>query len=370
MPRLLMIVNTPEFFLSHRLPIAQAAKQKGYDVHIATGPGNSSDKIAQAGFAHYTIPLSRSGTNPFKEFISLVAIAKLLMNIRPDIGHFVTIKPNIYGGLMARLFRVPATVFAISGLGSVFSNNANKLQKRLVQNLYNIALNTRRRIVIFQNEQDRITLLKATNLLKKDTILIQGSGVDLDDFSYKKEPAGTPVVLMACRLLAEKGVFDFVEAARLLAANNTQVIMRLVGETDPGNPSHISQKILDDWKTQGVVEILGRRNDMPDQIGDAHIVCFPSYYGEGVPKILLEAAASGRPIITSDMAGCRDAVLPDKTGIIVPPKSPKKLALAIETLLKDARLRREMGRNARNLAEQNFSVENVVEKHLNIYSEM
>lgn len=370
MPKLLMIINTPEFFLSHRLPIAQAAKQKGYDVHIATGPGNSSDKIKQAGFAHYTIPLSRSGTNPLKEFISLVAIAKLLIIIRPDIGHFVTIKPNIYGGLMARLFRVPSTVFAISGLGSVFSNNANKIQKRLVQNLYNIALNTRQRIVIFQNEQDRITLLKATNLEKKDTILIQGSGVDLDHFSYKNEPRGTPVVLMACRLLAEKGVFDFVEAARILAANNTQVIMRLVGETDPGNPSHISQKILDDWKTQGVVEILGRKNDMPEQIGDAHVVCFPSYYGEGVPKILLEAAASGRPIITSDMAGCRDAVLPGKTGIIVPPRSPQKLALAIETLIKDVRLRRKMGRDARILAEQKFSVENVVEKHLNIYSEL
>lgn len=369
--KVLFVVNTPEFFLSHRLPIALAACEEGYEVHVATTAGRAAIEIERLGLVHHSVAIARSGQNPLAELTSIISLIRLLRELKPSLVHLITIKPVLYGGIAARVAGAPAVVAAVSGLGTVFvaQSSAAQARRALVSLLYRLAFRHRRLAVIFQNPDDRDGLLAIGALKRKQVRMIRGSGVNLANYSFVQEPEGIPVVVMASRLLRDKGVYEFVEAARLLKARGVEVVMRLIGAPDPGNPTSVEQEDLDNWAAEGVVELPGYRSDIAMQYAAANIVCLPSYR-EGLPKGLVEAAACGRAVVTTDVPGCRDAIEPGVTGVLVPVKSAEALADSLQTLIEAPDQRMLMGKAGRQLAERAFSIDQIVSQHLEIYKEL
>ena len=368
---LLFVVNIPEFFLSHRLPLAIGARNAGFIVHIATGPGSACQEITELGFEHHLLPISRSGRNPLAELRTLWGLYRLMRKIRPDLVHLVTIKPVLYGGLMARLSGVPAMVAAISGLGTVFvdRDRTRSWMRHCVEWLYRLALGHPNAKVIFQNPDDRAALIGMGAVRKDRTTLIRGSGVSLAAYPMQPEPEGVPVVTFAARLLEDKGVREFVAAARELKIRGVSARFWLAGSLDTGNLTSVSEDVLSQWSKEGVVEVLGYQSDIPNLFANSNIVVLPSYR-EGLPKALIEAAACGRAVVTSDVPGCRDAIEPETTGLLVPVRDALGLADAIQSLIEDPDRRKQMGASGRALAEREFAIEKVVDAHLPIYHEL
>lgn len=368
---LLFIINEPVIFCSHRLPVALRARAEGYEVHVATGPGTAVPSILKAGLVHHALPLSRSGSNPFRELITFLTILRLINSLRPNLVHLVTIKPVIYGAIAARLLRVPGVVAAVAGLGYAFIDGGEKrkLIKWIVLRLYTLAFGKKNLKVIFQNPDDQAVLVDARALDRRKAVMISGSGVDLTIYSPVPEPEGDPVVILAARLLWDKGVGEFVEAARLLVARGIRARFALVGTPDLGNPASVSDETLSKWVAERLVEHWGFREDMPSVFATAHIVVLPSYR-EGLPRVLVEAAACGRPIVTTNVPGCRDAIVANESGLLVPPHDSVALANAIQMLIENPELRATMGRAGRKLAERMFSVGSVVDAHLAVYKSL
>lgn len=363
--RLMYVVNNPAFFLSHRLPLAQAALARGDEVHLATMPGPSVPEVLTHGLVHHSLPMTRSGGNPLQELRTLWSLWRLFHRVRPDVVHLVTIKPVLYGGMAARLSGVPGMVAAISGLGFLFTGQ-NGWKRRVALQLYRCALGHRNSRVIFQNEEDRDALLQAGAVRAAQVVMIRGSGVDLQRYPALPEPAGPVRVVMAARLLRDKGVEEYVAAAHLSAAAGAEVQWLLAGRPDPGNPASVTDGDVQAWQQEGVVEVLGERRDIAALYASAHIVALPSYR-EGLPKSLVEAAACGRAVVTTDVAGCRDAITPGVTGVLVPVKDAAALAQAVMALADDPAQRQEMGRQGRLLAEAEFDIGKIVQMHLAIY---
>ena len=367
--RILFLVNSPAFFVLHRLPLALSAKQEGYDVHVATMPGKETSHITAYGLTHHVLPLTRSGKNPLKEIFVFTAIYKLFRQLDPTIVHLVTIKPVLYGCLVARLTGTHSVVAAVSGLGFVFI--AKGFRASLIQvgimRLYRLAFGIKNLCVIFQNNDDLSSFIKTRALTKEKTVLIKGAGVDLVDYPPVIEPGdGIPVVLMAARLLRDKGVIEFVEAARLLYQEEIRARFLLVGDIDPDNPASMTDNELNLLRKEGHIELLGHRQDIPKLFTAANIIVLPSYR-EGLPKVLVEAAAAGRAVVTTDVPGCRDAIEPGISGLLVPVRDAKALAIAIQRLIEDSCLRQRMGQKGRQLAEREFSIEKIVCAHLDVY---
>lgn len=365
---LLFVINSAAFFISHRLPIAIAAKEAGYDVHVATPLGSAVDEIKAHGFEFHTLSLSRSGKNILRELMSIWAIYYLFLKVKPDLVHLVTIKPVLYGAIAARLARIRGVVAAISGLGFVFvaTDLKSKLIKAIVTMLYKFALSQKRLQVIFQNKDDSRVLLALKVLQPEKCSLIRGSGVDLSVYHVVAEKTDIPVVVMAARLLKDKGVWEFVEAVTELSKSQLRAKFVLAGDLDLGNPSSLTTDDLNKIKNLGFIEVKGYCKNIPELFSDAHIVVLPSYR-EGLPKVLIEAAACGRAVVTTDVPGCRDAIEANQTGLLVPVRNSHKLAQAIKELVAHPDLRKNMGIAGRQLAEQEFDVRSVVDKHLHIY---
>lgn len=373
---LMFVVNVDWFFLSHRLPIALEAKSHGFQVHIATGLTDKLDELKNYGLVVHPLEIDRSSASVGNAWHMMVALWRVFRAVRPDLVHLVTIKPVLLGGIIARLAGVPAVVAAISGLGFVFVAQGIKAQVRrfLVGLLYRLALGHRNLKVIFQNPNDREILMTATDLLNSEIAMIRGSGVDLRQYILRPLPTNERLVVMAARLLVDKGVTEFVEASRMLRTrfkgSNPVVRFVLVGEIDIANPTSVSIEQLKAWLDEGAIEHWGHRSDMPEVLSAANIVCLPSYYGEGLPKVLIEAAACGRAVVTTDHPGCRDAIEPGVTGLLVPARNAKALANAIQDLLDHPDKCAAMGRAGRELAERAFDVNQVVSAHLQIYEEL
>lgn len=368
---ILFVVNAPEFFLSHRFPLAVAAQKLGYKVHVATAEGADVERIQAQGFIHHVVPFARSGQNPLNELGTLLCLVKLFRRVKPSLVHLITIKPVLYGGIAARLAGIKCVVSAVSGLGTIFlaESATARLRRWFITRLYRSAFKQVHLAVIFQNPDDRDVLLTLKALMPEQVRMIRGSGVALSDYPCVLEPEGKPTVVMAARLLRDKGVLEFVEAARLLKQRSILVEMRLIGSPDPGNPTSVTQEELEQWAAEGIISLLGFRRDIAEQYANANIVCLPSYR-EGLPKSLVEAAACGRAVITTDVPGCRDAITPDETGLLVPVKDAVALANAIEELLNDTELRKRMGQSGRALAEEAFAIEKIVQQHMDIYQEL
>jgi glycosyltransferase involved in cell wall biosynthesis len=365
--KLLFIVNVDWFFVSHRLPIALEAIRLGYDVYVACQFTDKHEYLQSLGLKLYPLTLSRSGMSLFSELSTVIEVFKLVLQIKPDVIHLITIKPVIYGGIASRLLGVKQRVASISGLGYVFIANGfkNQLLRKLVSSLYRFALRRQSTDVIFQNPNDRDLFIHLGIINAEQATMIRGSGVELSHYAVIPEPDQTPVAMLVARLLIDKGVYEFVDAAKTLKQQACPVRMVLVGDVDE-NPKSVSAEEISRWVDEGIVEYWGYRKNISATIADANMVVLPSYR-EGLPKCLIEAAACGRAVITTDVPGCRDAITPNVTGMLINVKSASSLATAIQTLVENPERREEMGRQGRILAEQAFDIKTVVQKHMNLY---
>lgn len=369
--KLLIVVSGAKFFLSHRLTLAQAAKNAGYEVHIATPRSNLNQSIIAAGFVHHRILLDRGGINPLRDILTLCSLYRLYRKIKPDIVHQVTLKPILYGGIAARLARVHSVVNAFTGLGYLFISKSPfiKILRNLIAKTYKISFRHPNQRVIFQNNNDRSWFIDNKILHPDTTLLIRGSGVDMTEFSFSDETNEMPLVILPSRLLWDKGVAEFVATARCLRQKNVKARFVLVGDCDKENPKVVPRSQLTKWVDEGVIEWWGERDDMPEVISQSHIVCLPSYR-EGLPRVLVEAAACGRAIVTTDTPGCRDVVCDGENGFLVPIKDTNALANAIVTLLADPQLRKTMGRAGRQRVEIDYSLDVVLQQTLAIYEKL
>jgi len=364
----MFVVNDAGFFISHRLEIARAAKAAGYEVAVATPDSDAVSRIIEYGFSHYEIPLVRGRANPIKEFKTILGLVKIYRDIRPALVHHVTIKPVLYGTLAANITGIKAVVNAISGLGFVFMERGMRafLRRKVVLASYRWLFHRKGTWVIVQNRDDYNYLLRKHCLSPEQATLIRGSGVDLDKFTYVQESKERPLVVLPARMLWDKGVGEFVGAARKLRNRGIEARFALVGGIDESNPKSIDPKQLMRWVINGDVEWWGGREHMEHIYSNAHIICLPSYR-EGLPKVLLEAAASGRAVVTTDVPGCREAVIEAFNGHLVPARNDEYLAKALEDLIVNQYKRREMGPRARRMAEEKFSIERVVSQHMELY---
>jgi len=370
--RLLFVINDLDFFVSHRLPIAVAARRAGMDVHVAAAPGPETARLHVEQIRFHPFPITRSGANPFQELRTVWSLYRLFRSLRPDLVHTVTIKPVIYGGFVGRLTGQAALVSAIPGLGSVFTEPGilAGLRRRMVVQLYRIALRHPRIKVIFQNPENCSTFLAAGLIEPGAAALIRGSGVDLGRFRASPLPQGDPIVLFASRMLWAKGVGEFVAAAKRLRAEGIAARFVIVGEPDSGNPWYVEREKLQGWHNDGTVEWWGRRDDMPEVIAQAYVFCLPSYYGEGVPKALIEAAACARPLVGTAIPGCREVIRDRDNGLLIPVRDGDALAYAIRSLLEDRIGAERMGRRSREIAEREFGIESVVSQTLEVYEDL
>ncbi|BCG47774.1 Putative glycosyltransferase [Citrifermentans bremense] len=365
--RILFVVNDSSFFISHRLPIAQGASKAGYEVHVAAPDNIKQDLIQSEGFCFHKFFLNRKGVFILQEFLSFLSIVKLFQDVKPDIVHLITIKPIVYGGIASFFRKIPSMVYAVTGLGYIFSSTdlKAKIIRTIMTPLLHVCFKHPNMKVIFQNHDDMELMVNVAGL--KNTALIRGSGVDMDLFQPRQIPSDMPTVVLASRMLFDKGVKEFVEAAHLLLQAGLNAKFILVGDTDLGNPKAVPRKQLLEWQKEKGVEWWGYCDNMPDVLAQCSIFCLPSFYGEGVPKALIEAAASGLPIVTTNWPGCRDVVEDGVNGILVPVRNVDALSLALRKLIENPHLRRQMGSRGRAIAESQFSVERVVKETLSVY---
>lgn len=370
-PRLLYLVTEDWYFCSHRLPVARAARDAGAEVLVATRIAAHRATIEAEGFRVVPLAWRRGSHGPLAELAAIREITALYRRERPDLVHHVALKPVIHGSIAAWLTHVPHVVNALTGLGALFIGSSAKTRNlgRLARTVLKPLLNRRGGRVILQNADDR-RLLERRGLLAHDRVsLIRGSGVDTTRFAPTPEPDGPPVAVLVARMLRDKGVAEFVAAARLLKQRDVALCMQLAGSTDPDNPAAIDEATLRGWQAEGVVEWLGPVDDMPALWARSHIAVLPSYR-EGLPKALLEAAAAGRAMVATDVPGCREIVRHEETGLLVPAQDAPALADAIQRLVNDGTLRRRLGAQARAIAESEFSEEVVVRETLALYREM
>jgi len=370
--RLLFVVNVGWFFLSHRLPIARAARLAGYDVHVAADIEDEAEAqaIVTEGFTFHRINVQRGRRRVLGELGLIRQLASLFLRLRPDIVHTVTVKPVVYGGIAARLTRTRHVVHAISGLGYVFTHGAGsrRVTRVVVSALYRIALGSREHKVIFQNEDDRDMFVSAGIVARAATVLIEGSGVDIDAFRAVPESAGPVTVLLPARILRDKGIHEFADAATSLRGAGVAARFAIAGRLDEANPAGIGGKEFATLCERSGVEWLGFVHDMPALFSGVHIVCLPSYR-EGLSKTLIEACAAGRPIVASDVTGCREVARHGINALTVPPADARALADALRRLIEDPALRRKFGQAGRTLAERTYDVRTVVARTLSVYEQ-
>lgn len=369
--KIIYIVNVDWFFISHRLPIALEALKQGHEVYVFAKDTGKMECLKSLGINICPINLERGSVNPFQSLKLLSDLKEKITSIQPDVVHLVTIKPVLIGGLASILAKVPSIVYAISGLGFIFTNTMlkAKILRLGIIPLYRLALSAKNKTVIVQNLDDLRILRQYVAIPEPQTVLIPGSGVNLEQFNVQQLPLKNKIVLMACRLLADKGVYEFHKSVRLLKEKYPDVRFVLVGGIDPYNPASLTEHELNEWVEKGDLEWWGHQRNMPEVLSQATLVVLPSYR-EGMPKVLLEAQALGRPIVTTDVPGCREAIENGKTGFLAKVKDEHSLANAIEKLITNDELCLEFSRNARALAEQKFDIEQVVKTHMNIYENL
>jgi len=367
-PRLLYLITEDWYFWSHRLDLARAAMKAGFEVTIATRVTKHGERIRQEGFRLLPISLVRRSMNPFSEMVAALELLRLYRRERPMIAHHVALKPIMYGALAAWLAGVPIVVNAFAGLGYAFTDRRRHsgFLGGCLRRALRILLRLSRSIVVFQNREDRDLLMQEGVISEECAKVIPGSGVDTDVFTARCSSAGVPIVMLASRMLWDKGIAEFVGAARSLRRQGVTARFVLVGRCDEHNPAAIDPRSIQEWIGQGVVEWWGHRDDMADILADATVVVLPSYR-EGLPKVLLEAAACGKPLVATDVPGCRDVVMQGVNGLLVPPRDDRALASAIQSLLSDASLRAKMGVAGRELVVRSFSVAAVATQVVDLY---
>lgn len=370
--KLILFANTDWYLYNFRRSLALGAKAAGYDVLLVSPPGPYGQKLLDLGLRWVAAPMKRRSLNPLREAALLTWLWRLMRTEQPDIVHSFTIKCAIYGALAARVAGT-ARVNAVAGMGYVFISNERlaRVLRPIVRMLMSIALGGERARLILQNQDDAAFFEGAGITLPGQIRLIAGSGVNCERFSPPADVHRdlTLRVVLAARMLWDKGVGEFVEAARITRAKRPNVAFVLAGDPDPGNPAAIPESVLHEWQAAGLVEWLGHVDDMPGFLAQADIVVLPSYR-EGLPKSLIEAAACGRPLITTDVPGCRDVVTDGVNGLLVPVRNASALADAIARLAGDQALARRLGEAARAKAVAEYDERSIVMRTLAVYEEL
>jgi len=370
-PKILFVVTEDWYFWLHWIGLARAVRDAGFEVSLATRVQQHGAEIAQQGIKLFPIGLLRRSMNPIREFLAVLELTRLYRSEKPDIVYHVALKPILYGSVAARLAGIPFVVNVFAGLGYTYTSETVKT--RLLRFFLRAglrAVGTHAEVMtVFQNEEDRAQLIRDRIVKESQTRVIRGTGVDIEKFQPMSGMDRRPIVLLACRMLWDKGVGEFVEAARFVKQAEPDVRFVLAGRCDEENPASIEPKQLHQWQEDGVIEWWGHRDDMPIVMGSAAMIVLPSYR-EGLPVSLVEAAACGKAIVATNVPGCRDIVLHGVNGILVPPKDAKALADAIMTLLNNETLRDEFGRCGRDIAVKEFSAEAVIGQTLALYREL
>lgn len=375
--KIILFANTEWYLFNFRLSLAKALQAKGHEVLLISPPGEYGARLQAQGFRWEALPMDRKSLNPLQELRLLAYLCQLYRREQPALAHHFTIKCVVYGSIAALVARVPARVNAVAGMGYVFTNQALKarLLRPVVRGLMRLVLNGRGARLILQNNDDMAAFAKAGLARPELTRLVMGSGVDLARFtprvpSVQARPDVQPTrVVLAARLLWDKGIAEYAEAARQLKAKGLPIRFLLAGAPDPGNPAAIPQATLDGWQGEGLIELLGQVSDMAALFATVDMVVLPSYR-EGLPKSLIEAAACALPLVTTDVPGCREVVTHEVDGLLVPVKDAKALASAIERLHLDPAWARELGLAARARALREFDEKIVIGKTLAVYREL
>lgn len=367
--KILFVANVDWFFISHRLIIAEEALKSGFEVFVACEDTGRSNEISNKGIGFINLPFSRSGTNPISELITLIKFYKIYNEIKPDIVHHITLKPVIYGTLISRLLKIKGLVNAVSGLGYNFTGDRKGLVQKIMIQLLRIGFKSKNLTIIFQNDDDKKVFKDLRIISNRNNIVkIKGSGVDLIKYPHSKLPSFEVIkILFPARMLWDKGVKELRISSEILKEkyeNKLQII--LCGMADKDNKAGVSTSFLEDWQDGKYVKWIGYQKDIVKVYQDSHIVILPSYR-EGMPKTLIEACAIGRAIITTDAIGCKECVDEGINGFKVPVFSTVELASAMEKLIINHELIQEMGKKSRIKAENEYNVNNVISKHLEIY---
>lgn len=365
-PTLVFLLMEDWFFASHFWARGLAARKAGWRVILIARQSQAAQEIMASGIEFHAADLDRQRLNPFKELAFSLWLARLYRRIRPDVVHHVALKPIIFGGIAARLARVPAVVNAPIGLGFVFSSRKPlaKILKPVVSLGLRTTMSPRHGMAVFENPDDLNAMVQGGMVQQTRTRLIRGAGVDIDLFAPSPEPEGPVRIALAARMISEKGIPDFAAAARRLKG---QAEFWLAGAPDLSNPNPVTEAELKSWEQEGIIRWLGPVKDMAGLLRQVHIFTLPSTYREGLPKAVLEAMAAGRPVVATNIPGCREAVVDGETGFLVPPHDPAALAESLGRLIADPALRARFGAAGRMRAEQNFSDEIVCQKTMAIY---
>lgn len=367
---ILYVVNVDWFFLSHRLPLALKALDEGYRVIVLTSDTGCSDEIESYGIEFIAAPFLEKKGSFFEEFYNIYRLKSLYSNLKPDLIHHVTIRPVLYGSFAARLSKVPAVVNALSGLGYIYINNtlANRVLRLFFTKLFKWGFSHPNSTLILQNQDDEKLFIDKKLISANQIKIIKGSGVDTEKFvptSKNEKKEGLDVAFIG-RMLWDKGVGEFVEAAKILHDKDTPANFHLYGAPYETNPMSIPLHKLQEWENGGIVEVHGHVSEMSSELNNIDIVCLPSYR-EGLPKALIEAASAGKPIVTTDVPGCREVVKDGYNGYLVSPKDSESLALKVKDLIESPEKRKEYGLNSRKMAVEKFSVDDVINKTMKIY---
>lgn len=370
-PRIGLVAHWDWVLHNFRLPLADELRNTGADVVLICPPGSYSARWERMGYRHHPWKISRRGVNPLSEGSAMMALARAYRRERLDAVYHFTVKPVIYGSFAARLAGIPTVINTLSGLGYLFSDDSRARAARVaVGPLLRQALLHGNAHLILQSDEDAATLRSLRLLPEGRTAIIRGSGVDLSRFyppAAAADPSKTPMVLMAARLLRTKGVEEFVRCATELRDAGVKARYMVAGTRDDGNPHSIPQSTIEAWSRTSPVEFVGQVDDLAPVMRDADIAVLPTTYPEGVPKFLLEAAASGLPAVATDLPGCRFAVRHGVTGYLYPPDAPGELTRYVRSFLSDRPLARRFGEQASSLARQEFSKTTVVQAYLDVY---
>jgi glycosyltransferase involved in cell wall biosynthesis len=370
--RILYVATEDWYFISDTLPLAKAALAHGYDVHVAARSNGKEGPILEAGLTYHPLnKISRSGIGALSETASVAELTRIYRQVAPDLVHHIALKTILYGAIAARGLPGIATVNSIMGLGYVFtSKNAKaRLLRPFMAGALRLALAAKRSRTIVQNADDLEAVAALSPRARSNLRLLRGSGVDCTKFTPQPEPEGAPVVVLPGRLLRDKGVAEFAAAARTLNSEGLQARFCLVGEPDADNPASITQAQINGWVKEGIIEHWGFRSDMPEVYRSATLICLPSYR-EGLPRVLLEAAASTRAVVTTDAPGCREVVQAGVNGWLVPPRDAAALTDALREALSNPELRRAYAAAARRLVEEHFAAPIIIGQTLALYEEL
>lgn len=369
--KIILFANTDWYLYNFRLSLAHALRKSGLQVLLISPPGPYSAILKAQGFRWKPFVFDRRGMNPLGEVKTILRLARIYRLERPDMVNHFTPKCILYGSSAARLARVPAVMNTFTGMGYLYT--AKTWQARLFQAAFEIVLRLAlyrvKHVASFHNPEDRDQMVRAGIVSKSQTVVIRGAGVDTSKFVPRPEREDEPLVVLPARMLWDKGVGDFVEAARLLKKRGVRVKCVLVGMLDKHNPAHIPRAQVEAWEREGVIEWWGHQDNIADVLASSHIVVLPSYR-EGLPLALVEAAACARPIVSTDIPGCREIVRHGENGFLVRPKDSKSLAQAIATLVEDPILRVCMGARGRQIVVDQFSSEIIQREILTVYHQL